>query len=69
MSILDQAYAQEQARIYGGLFALRILMRKYEFRQDDEDQTSRTAVISSTFPLLLHIFQVCLLSPATTRAA
>lgn len=48
---------QEQTRIHGGLFTLRILMRKYEFRQDDEDSASRTAVITSTFPLLLHIFQ------------
>ena len=55
---LGREAVQEQARIHGGLLALRSLMRKYEFRHDDEEGTGRPAVVNASFPVLLHIFQV-----------
>jgi hypothetical protein len=57
--LIEPALAmQEQARLYGGLYALRILTRKYEFR-DDEERVPLGSIVDSTFPGLLRIFQVC----------
>ncbi len=48
---------QEQARLHAALSALRILARKYEFK-DEEDRAPLASVVDATFPLLLPIFQV-----------
>lgn len=51
--------AQDQQRVYGALFALRILTRKYEFKDDDE-RTPVYQIIETTFPTLLEIFKYLL---------
>ena len=48
---------QEQARLHAALAALRILARKYEFK-DEEERSPLGGVVDATFPLLLPIFQV-----------
>ena len=47
----------EQPRLWGALFVLRILARKYEFK-DEEDRVALIPVINTTFPALLVIFKV-----------
>lgn len=47
---------QEQQRLYGALFALRILTRKYEFK-DEEERAPLGTLVDATFPILLRIFQ------------
>ena len=54
---------QEEPRLLGGLYALRILARKYEFR-DDDDRLPLNDIVNNTFPVLLHIFQQMLASQA-----
>ncbi len=49
--------------MYGGLFALRILARKYEFRDEDE-RAPLVAIINATFPVLLQIMQQLMANPA-----
>ncbi|XP_047333919.1 importin beta-like SAD2 [Impatiens glandulifera] len=47
---------QDQAQqIYGALFVLRILSRKYEFKSDEE-RTPVSQVVDETFPHLINIF-------------
>lgn len=48
---------QEQARLHSALCALRVLARKYEFR-DETERAPMGAVVEATFPSLLAIFQV-----------
>ncbi len=48
---------QDQLRIGGALYVLRLLARKYEFR-DEEDRAPLEAIVNTTFPLLLPIFKV-----------
>ena len=48
---------QDHGRLYGALYALRILARKYEFK-DEEDRAPLTGIVNSTFPALLQLFQV-----------
>ncbi len=50
---------QEQQRLYGGLLMVRLLARKYEFKDDDEREPL-AHIVSATFPALLAIFQVVL---------
>ena len=54
----------EEGRVHGALVALRILARKYEFRDEDE-RAPINEVTNQTFPLLLRILQQMLASPAT----
>lgn len=44
------------ARLFGALYALRILARKYEFR-DEEDRAPLRDVVAGTFPVLLALLQ------------
>ncbi|XP_048608383.1 importin beta-like SAD2 isoform X1 [Brassica napus] len=48
-------YNLQNQQIYGALFVLRILSRKYEFKSDEE-RTPVTRIVEETFPLLLTIF-------------
>lgn len=48
--------AQDQQRIGGALYVLRLLARKYEFR-DEEDRAPLEAIVNTTFPVLLPIFK------------
>ncbi|XP_010469688.1 PREDICTED: importin beta-like SAD2 [Camelina sativa] len=45
----------QNQQIYGALFVLRILSRKYEFKSD-EDRTPVARIVEETFPQLLTIF-------------
>lgn len=47
---------QDHGRLYGALFALRILARKYEFK-DEEDRAPLTGIVNGAFPVLLQLFQ------------
>lgn len=58
------AAPQDQGRVYGGLLALRLLTRKYEFR-DEEERGPLEGVITTAFPMLLHIFRQLLQAPAS----
>ena len=48
---------QEQQRLYGALYALRLMTRKYEFR-DAEERIPLETIVQTTFPTLLQVFQV-----------
>jgi hypothetical protein len=41
---------QEEARVHGGLYALRIVARKYEFR-DEEERAPMNEIINTCFPV------------------
>ncbi|XP_074271177.1 importin beta-like SAD2 isoform X2 [Silene latifolia] len=45
----------QDQQVYGALFVLRILARKYEFKSDDE-RTPVFLIVEETFPPLLNIF-------------
>lgn len=45
----------QDQQVYGALFVLRILARKYEFKSDDE-RTPVYLIVEETFPPLLNIF-------------
>ncbi|KAM7253398.1 hypothetical protein ACFE04_026016 [Oxalis oulophora] len=45
----------QDQQVYGALFVLRILSRKYEFKSDDE-RTPVSHIVEETFPHLLNIF-------------
>lgn len=45
----------QDQQVYGALFVLRILSRKYEFKSDDE-RTPVYRIVEETFPHLLNIF-------------
>ncbi|CAH9136550.1 unnamed protein product [Cuscuta epithymum] len=45
----------QDQQVYGALFVLRILSRKYEFKSDEE-RTPVYQIIEETFPYLLNIF-------------
>ena len=51
---------QDEKRLYGALYALRLLTRKYEFRDADE-RMPLDIIVKTTFPTLLQVFQVPLL--------
>ncbi|GIL84239.1 hypothetical protein Vretimale_15865 [Volvox reticuliferus] len=65
-SLYGNLSAQDQARVYGGLLALRLLARKYEFR-DEEERAPLEGIITTAFPLLLHIFRQLLAAPPSTQ--
>ncbi|XP_042514589.1 importin beta-like SAD2 [Macadamia integrifolia] len=46
---------QQDQQVYGALFVLRILARKYEFKSDEE-RTPVNLIAEETFPHLLNIF-------------
>lgn len=48
---------QEHQRLHGALYALRLMTRKYEFR-DADDRIPLDAIVKTTFPTLLQVFQV-----------
>ncbi|KAK9824621.1 hypothetical protein WJX72_011782 [[Myrmecia] bisecta] len=54
--IVQNMASQDQPRLYGALYALRILARKYEFA-DAEERGPLVEVVHTTFPGLLAIFQ------------
>ncbi|XP_031375636.1 importin beta-like SAD2 isoform X2 [Punica granatum] len=48
-------HSLQDQQIYGALFVLRILARKYEFKSDEE-RTPVYRIVDETFPSLLNIF-------------
>eukprot|EP00898_Chlorokybus_atmophyticus_P004844 jgi/Chlat1/5360/Chrsp35S05283 len=57
--------AQDPSRAYAALLALRLLSRKYEFK-DEEDRIPMHAIIANMFPLLLNMLQALLAVPNPT---
>lgn len=55
--VCARARPQEQARMRGALFALRILARKYEFK-DEEERGPLAPIVAGFLPPLLQILQV-----------
>ena len=53
----------DQAATAGALRALRVLARKFEFKDEDE-RNPLGAVVGGTFPLLLPIFQSLVANPS-----
>lgn len=49
--------AQDHGRLYGGMLMLRLLTRKYEFK-DDTEREPLAQVVAAAFPPLLAVFQV-----------
>lgn len=47
--------SQDQQQIFGALYVLRILARKYEFKQDEEREPV-SLIVDETFPHLLNLF-------------
>ncbi|CAL5220954.1 g3058 [Coccomyxa viridis] len=60
-AVLQNLSSQDHGRLYGALFALRILARKYEFK-DEEDRAPLTGIVNGAFPVLLQLFQSLLAS-------
>lgn len=56
-TILDLCLPQDQASMLGALAALRVLVRKYEFKTD-EKRAALEDIVQATFPQLLVIFKV-----------
>jgi len=54
--------SQDPQRVQGSLYALRILARKYEFRDEDERQPL-AQLVSTVFPGLLQILQQLVSNP------
>ena len=49
--------AQDHGQLYGGMLMLRLLTRKYEFK-DESEREPLAQIVSVAFPPLLAIFQV-----------
>ncbi|XP_024396720.1 importin beta-like SAD2 [Physcomitrium patens] len=64
-AIFNNLKSQDQQRVYGALYALRILTRKYEFK-DEEERAPVYHIINSTFPVLLEILNHLLALPNPT---
>ncbi|GFH24941.1 importin N-terminal domain-containing protein, partial [Haematococcus lacustris] len=65
--LVQNLASQEPLRVHGGLYALRLVVRKYEMRDSKgEEADTQAALVNATFPVLLHIFQQLLASPALT---
>jgi hypothetical protein len=61
-SIFNNLKSANQQRVFGALYALRILTRKYEFK-DEEERTPVYHIINTTFPVLLEILNHLLALP------
>ena len=70
--LLQQVYqglhSQDLLALYGALYVLRLLARKYEFK-DEEERAPLQETVTLTFPLLLQIFQVGRVSLGPQRSA
>eukprot|EP00873_Tetraselmis_striata_P029005 jgi/Tetstr1/449269/TSEL_036472.t1 len=64
-SVVQNLTSQEQPRMHGALYAMRILARKYEFK-DEVERAPIVPVIENSFPTMLHIFQAILAEPSRT---
>jgi len=58
-AVMQNLQTQDHARIHGALYCLRILARKYEFKDPDE-RGPLGEVINNVFPTMLQIFQAVL---------
>ena len=59
--IFTSISSQEPPRVYAGLYALRMLTRKYEYK-NEEDRVPLYNVVNSVFPLLIQVLQQLLSS-------
>jgi len=58
----------DHSRVYGALYALRLLARKYEFKDEEERQPVQH-IVHAAFPTLLSIFNQIVASPAAAPEA
>eukprot|EP00891_Asterochloris_glomerata_P009638 jgi/Astpho2/9638/fgenesh1_pm.00146_%23_24_t len=58
-AVVAKLQAKDPQSLHGGLVALRILTRKYEFRTED-DKGPLLEIVDGTFTLVLQLFQHCL---------
>lgn len=58
----------DELRVYGGLVALRLLARKYEFR-DEEERGPLGQLVAATFPALVAILRGVLSNPSAGASA
>ncbi|KAG1660790.1 hypothetical protein FOA52_011331 [Chlamydomonas sp. UWO 241] len=66
VALFPNLVSQDEGRLYGGLYALRILARKYEFR-DEAERAPLNSIASAALPVLLQLLQQLLASPAGTN--
>ncbi|KAF8071226.1 SAD2 [Scenedesmus sp. PABB004] len=62
-AVMKNLTANDQSRMYGALLVLRVLARKYEFR-DDEERAPLAPIIAAAFPVLLGLMQQLVAAPA-----
>eukprot|EP00878_Enallax_costatus_P046967 GHUV01057304.1.p1 GENE.GHUV01057304.1~~GHUV01057304.1.p1 ORF type:complete len:796 (+),score=306.27 GHUV01057304.1:175-2562(+) len=55
-TVMAHLTSSDHGRMYGGLLVLRVLTRKYEFR-DDEERAPLGPIINASFPVLLSLMQ------------
>ena len=55
--IFQNMQSQDNGRIHGGLLALRLITKKYEFRDHEDARKVKTEVIEAVFPFILQVFQ------------
>ncbi|MEW5303971.1 MAG: hypothetical protein WDW36_006614 [Sanguina aurantia] len=60
--LYNNLVGQEHRRMSGALLALRIVARKYEYKDEDE-RGELAPVLVLTFPVLLHVFKQLLAAP------
>eukprot|EP00884_Botryococcus_braunii_P004058 jgi/Botrbrau1/13653/Bobra.0292s0003.1 len=63
--VLEKLNSNTAEDLHGGLAAMRVLARKYEFRDEDE-RPALNQIVNATFPPLLHIFQMLLATGGTS---
>lgn len=60
--------SRDEVRVHGGLMALRLMARKYEFR-DEEERAPLVLIVDTNFPALLTILRGVLANPAAGAPA
>ena len=55
--IFQNMQSQDNGRIHGGLLALRLITKKYEFRDHEDARKVKTEVVEAVFPFILQVFQ------------
>ncbi|GAX74708.1 hypothetical protein CEUSTIGMA_g2156.t1 [Chlamydomonas eustigma] len=65
-AIFPNLMSQDETRLHGGLYTLRILARRFEFKSDDE-RTPMEPVITEAFPILLHLLKQLMATQVETN--
>uniref|UniRef100_A0A383WBL3 Importin N-terminal domain-containing protein n=1 Tax=Tetradesmus obliquus TaxID=3088 RepID=A0A383WBL3_TETOB len=64
-TVMAHLTSGDQPRMYGALLVLRVLTRKYEFR-DDEERAPMAPIVNASFPVLLGLLQQLVANPSPT---